>query len=144
MHIKRLDGALLNYWVARSAGLQLATTAPRPGLGHDPESGLWHPQTYCPASDWSQGGPIVANEWYGIEDQLVAWFGPDWPQIGAIRDAPLKWFMRAYVAMQFGDEVEDQLEAFPMPLRHLAPAEPARTESRAGSRLARWLTHVGR
>ena len=110
MHIKRLDDALLNYWIARSAGLQRATTDPAPGSRHDPDSGLWHPLTYCPASDWSQAGPILSNEWFSIEDQLIAWFGPEWPHLNAIKESPLKWFMRAYVATQFGDEVEDRTD----------------------------------
>ena len=42
-----------------------------------------------------------------IEDALVEWFGPQWPHIPAISDNPLKWLMRAYVATQYGDEVED-------------------------------------
>jgi hypothetical protein len=61
--------------------------------------------TYSPANDWSQGGPIVTNEWYAIEDMLLEWFGAEWPHIHAIVENPLKWFMRAYVATQYGNEV---------------------------------------
>lgn len=107
MNVKRIEGALLNYWVAKSAGLKMRLSAPLPGERHDPDSGEWHPQNYHPASDWSQGGGIVSNEWYVIEDTLTEWFGSDWHEIKAIMDAPLPWFMRAYVASQFGDTVED-------------------------------------
>lgn len=107
MNVRRLDGPLLNYWVARSAGLQLSPETAGPEQRHEPDSGYWHPQSYDPIHDWSQAGPIISNEWYGIEDMLVEWFGPGWPQIPAITQNPLKWFLRAYVATQFGNEVEE-------------------------------------
>ena len=107
MNVKRLDGRQLNYWVAKSAGLKLSADYQLPGTPHDPESGIWHPHTYNPANDWSQAGFILSNEWFTIEDALVEWFGPQWPHIPAISDNPLKWFMRAYVATQYGDEVEE-------------------------------------
>lgn len=144
MNIKRLEGALLNYWIARSAGLQLATSDPRPGSHHDPDSGLWHPMTYCPASDWSVAGPIISSEWFSIEDQLIAWFGAEWTHINAIAENPLKWFMRAYVATQFGDEVEDLADTLPSPLMHLTTTGTAHTESKTGSRITQWLTQMSR
>ncbi len=124
MNVKRLDGRQLNYWVARSAGLKLSDQYQQPGTRHDPESGVWHPHTYNPANDWSQGGAIVSGEWYSIEDVLVEWFGPEWPHVPAVAENPLKWFMRAYVATQFGDEVED---ATPFPLAPEVPATPTRS-----------------
>ena len=107
MNVKRLDGLQLNQWVAKSAGLTLSPDYRKPGTRHDPESGIWHPHTYNPANDWSQAGPIISSEWFAIEDALINWFGPQWPHIPAIEENPLKWLMRAYVATQFGDEVED-------------------------------------
>ena len=107
MNVKRLDGSLLDFWVAKSGGLKLIQEQPKLGEFHDPESGYWHPQTYHPASNWSQAGPIVSNEWFVIEDLLIEWFGPEWNLMHALVHDPLKWFMRAYVASQFGDEVED-------------------------------------
>jgi hypothetical protein len=107
MNVKRLDGRQLNYWVAKSAGLKLSADYQQPGTPHDPDSGVWHPHTYNPANDWSQAGLILSSEWFTIEDALVEWFGLQWPHIPAISDNPLKWFMRAYVATQYGDEVED-------------------------------------
>jgi hypothetical protein len=114
MNVKRLDGRLLNYWVAKSAGLTLAAVDQSPGGRHDPDSGFWHPHTYNPANDWSHAGAILTNDWFAIEDTLIEWFGLQWPHIPAIADNPLKWFMRAYVATQFGDEVEEVTA--PMPL----------------------------
>lgn len=107
MNVKRIEGALLNLWVARSAGLKILPAPPPPGVRHDPENGNWHPLNFHPASDWSHAGIIVSSDWYDIENILIEWFGPDWPCIPSIVDSPLKWFMRAYVASQFGDEVED-------------------------------------
>jgi hypothetical protein len=116
MNVRRLDGALLSLWVAKAAGLKLSPVEPKADEQHDPDSGYWHPVTYSPDCDWSQAGPIVANEWYGIEDMLVEWFGPQWTQVKDIVDHPLKWFMRAYVATQYGNEVEEIILVQPMQL----------------------------
>lgn len=107
MNVRRLEGSLLNFWVAKSAGLKILPEAPAQGSRHDPDSGYWHPLIFHPATDWSQAGPIVSNEWYVLEDILAEWFGPDWTSVQSFVDDPLKWFMRAYVASQFGDEVEN-------------------------------------
>jgi len=125
MNVKRLDGRQLNYWVARSAGLKLSDQTQQPAARHDPESGVWHPHTFNPCSDWSQAGPILTGEWYSIEDALAEWFGPQWPHVPTVVETPLKWFMRAYVATQFGDEVED---SNPFPMTQDEPASPARAK----------------
>jgi hypothetical protein len=101
-----LEGAQLDYWVAKSAGLRLLRDPPGDGDDHDADAGTWHPKTYHPSTDWSQGGQIVADEWYDIEDFLFAWFGPGWTDGEAFRREPLTWFMRAYVAASFGEEFE--------------------------------------
>lgn len=107
MRVISLDGPLLNFWVAKSEGLRLLSE--RIGDGGvtvlDPETGK--PLNYQPARDWSQGGPIAANEWYELEDLLSEWLGPNWSFVQAFRDDPLKWLMRGYVALKFGTEVED-------------------------------------
>ena len=64
MNVKRIEGRLLNFWVAKSAGLRLSDENPAPGKCHDPESGLWHPHTYNPANDWSHGGALVLCRWH--------------------------------------------------------------------------------
>ncbi len=111
MRVTSLDGALLDFWVAKSENLQLLPQFPENEQTRLNESGYWHPSTYHPSSDWSQAGPIISNEWYSIEDALIEWFGPTWPSIRAISTAPLKWLMRAYVKTKFGDEVEEVEEA---------------------------------
>lgn len=124
MNVRRLQGAQLNFWVAKASGLQLASLEPKAGDSHDPDSGFWHPVNYSPCSDWSQGGPIIANEWFAIEDMLIEWYGHEWTHIGAIVANPLQWFMRAYVATQFGEQVED-VEAPQAGAKQDVLAEPA-------------------
>ncbi len=68
MRVTSLDGALLDFWVAKSENLQLLPAIPENEQTRLNESGYWHPSTYHPSSDWSQGGPIISNEWYSIED----------------------------------------------------------------------------
>ena len=57
----------------------------------------------------------------------MEWFGAQWPHIPAISDNPLKWFMRAYVATQYGDEVEDSMpiEFIPEPVAEIVLAPGA-------------------
>jgi hypothetical protein len=107
MNVQALDGSSLNFWVAKAAGLEATTVSPPEGDAYDPDSGFWHPATFEPSSNWSQGGPFVSAEWFALEDVLIEWFGPQWVQIPAITAHPLKWFMRAYIATQYGNAVED-------------------------------------
>ena len=112
MNVKKLEGSQLNFWVAKAADLTAQRESPLPLEKHDPNSGKWHPRTFHPGTDWSHAGPIIANEWYVIENVLIEWFGPDWGDAGGILNSPLPWFMRAYVASQFGDEVEDVVAGY--------------------------------
>ncbi len=60
MDVKRLDGQLLNFWVAKSAGLKLCEEDPQLGRHHDPDGPFWNPQSYNPAIDWSHAGNIIS------------------------------------------------------------------------------------
>lgn len=115
MHAKMIEGARLDFWVAKSAGLKLQAHAPLADEKHDPESGFWHPDTFHPSADWTHGGPLLCNEWYAVEDILSEWFSPQWSYVPAFREDPLKWFMRAFVTLQFGEVLEDleQTDAAP-------------------------------
>lgn len=107
MRVMCLEGPLLDYWVAKSEGMKLASE-PRPGETVtiiDAESGA--PRHFRPSLDWSQAGPIIGGDWYALEDILCDAIGPQWPFVKAFRDDPLKWLMRAYVTTKFGGEVED-------------------------------------
>jgi hypothetical protein len=107
MNVNRLEGRVLNLWVAKSAGLKLSDEPTCAAAQHDPDSSFWHPHSYNPANDWSHAGAIIANNWFAIEDRLQEWFGAQWPHVPTVADDPLLWFMRAYVATRFGDSVED-------------------------------------
>jgi hypothetical protein len=107
MNVKRLDGAVLNFWVAKSGGLNLALESLQLEDGDAQANTDLNARYFNPSANWSHAGPIVANEWYGIEDVLRSWFGVDWNTIDAVERNALKWFMRAYVASMFGEEVED-------------------------------------
>ena len=113
MDVKRLNGRLLNYWVAQSAALALLAGDAHRQQRQPWDSGLWHPHSCNPANDWSHAGPIISAEWLAIDDMLVEWFGVQWSHIPAVADHPLTWFLRAYVATRFGDEVEDLDSAVP-------------------------------
>lgn len=107
MRVESLHGAMLNFWVAKSLGLEAILD----GRGQDsvsirnPVSGQLEP--YQPAINWAQAGPLIANEWYDLESMLADWLGPQWSYMETFRDHPLLWLMRALVALRFGDEVED-------------------------------------
>ena len=107
MNVMKLDGELLDYWVAKSENRKLLDAAPVSGVAELLAEGHWHPAIFHPSRDWSQGGPIIAADWYDIEDALHDWFGAAWPHIGQIAEQPLTWLLRAFVKSKFGDEVED-------------------------------------
>lgn len=143
MNVKALDGRVLNFWVARSAGEN-----PELGVLHntnpDGES-IWGPDQFNPANNWSHAGAIICEEWYAIEDQLLNWFGPDWPRIRAIRDEPLKWFLRAFVAIHYGDEVEERSVKWDSSNQGAIPPEPAPPALHAPSEsksIGGWLKRI--
>lgn len=107
MNAIRLEGALLNFWVAKAAGLQLSPVDPPAGAKYEPGSNEWHPSTFHPSTDWTHAARFLMSEWYGLEDWLENWFGPEWSQVPVFKNDPLPWFMRAYVATQFGETLEN-------------------------------------
>lgn len=120
MLARQLSGGLLNFWVAKA----MASAKPsQVALQATPDA------RFQPATDWSHAGPILADEWYGIEDVLLEWMGHDWSQSESFRADPLGWFMRAYVCTQFGQEVED--------LPRKGPARPM------SATIASWLDAWG-
>jgi hypothetical protein len=108
MNAKRIDGALLDFWVAKAAGLKLQLHVPAATDKHDPEGEVWHPDTFHPSRNWMHGGPLLCSEWFALEDILCDWFSPDWSYVPAFREDPLTWFMRAYVTLQYGEVLEER------------------------------------
>lgn len=111
MHATRLEGAQLDFWVAKAAGLQREAQPPAPGNRHDTEGSSWHPHNFHPSADWTHAARYLLDDWYSLEDCISNWFGPDWSAVPAFKADPLKWFMRAFVATHFGEALEDSAMA---------------------------------
>jgi hypothetical protein len=109
MKVAELEAPMLDFWVAKAEGLKPLPESPGTRTAVD-EPGCYHPRSYHPSTDWSQGGPLVARQWFELENQMLEWLGPRWPFLHAFCAAPLTWFMRGHVACVFGDEVEDMDE----------------------------------
>jgi len=107
MRVIRLVAPLLNFWVAKSAGLNPIADGRGEGTFSvmSVVSGKLEP--YQPTFDWSQAGPILAAQWDELETLMIDWFGPRWSYMQDFLDSPLTWLMRGYVTIQFGDEVEE-------------------------------------
>lgn len=143
MNVKRLDGRMLNFWIAKSTGMSQSGDAPALARGESQDSSFWHRYNYNPANDWSHAGVIVAENWFAIEDTLLEWFGEQWPHVPTVADNPLKWFMRAFVATQFGDEVEDVAMTVDFDdTSYQTPAQPPRKE-RASQSVRPWYKVLG-
>lgn len=108
MKVLGLEAPLLNYWVAKSQGLQPVADGRGEGSISVMNVDAGKIEPYQPSIDWSQAGPILADQWYELESVMIEWLGPFWPHLKIFRDDPLVWFMRAFVALRFGQEVEDR------------------------------------
>ena len=127
MKVAELEGALLNYWVAKALGdreLRL-----RDGKCETP----FHPDfdfyLFSPTVAWHEGGPIIERNNITLLDpnycnsgQWEAYMGafPDvtkYSIVGMVAQGagptPLIAAMRAYVASKFGDEVPDVADSEP-------------------------------
>ena len=115
MKVSELDGALLDYWVARAEGIGVTWNhqgTPKAWIGRYIE-GVYAP--YCPTTDWEQGGPIIERESITVTDAIsrdgewsagfVIWMPDhdDWKH----GPTPLVAAMRAYVASKIGDTVKE-------------------------------------
>lgn len=114
MKVSELEGAELDYWVAKAMGLLLLGRGKRTLMGND---------KFNPSESWEYGGPIIERENITIYSPKIGTdsFAPDWSanilgdltNKGIVRQGegygptPLIAAMRAYVASKFGDEVGD-------------------------------------
>ncbi|RQS84349.1 MULTISPECIES: phage protein NinX family protein [Burkholderia cepacia complex] len=109
MNVFELEGALLDYWVAKAEGLTIDGI--RRGeviVGTTP-----HRLVYSPSTSWKVGGPIIERE--RIDVHYLAYEPPAWtanigvpfPLIPA--PTPLVAAMRAFVLSKFGEEVADEV-----------------------------------
>lgn len=105
MKVSKLEGAELDYWVARASGMP------------DHKPGTWTDQwgcIYSPSTEWRHGGPLI--EQFMIS---ISWHGPCAPRSWSARTAntgrteivhsegptALIAAMRALVIGKFGEEV---------------------------------------
>ncbi|MDE1182324.1 phage protein NinX family protein [Paraburkholderia sp.] len=136
MRVAELQGALLDYWIARADGFVDGSTRE----AADALDGLGAPRVFKtvngdlrvakkdqirpwqPSADWAQAGPIIERE----RIEIVPWNEPphiteDWRArtFSSIADgmhSSREWkgstalvaAMRAYVASKFGEEVPDE------------------------------------
>jgi hypothetical protein len=124
--VAELEGAKLDYWVARALGYDSIWKVPdelcgsREGWDYVSETSDWNP-----SENWYQGGPIIEREHIGLY-QCEYWPSPDspsrqsgWaaaidgsPNYGTSFDhefygqTPLIAAMKAFVASKFGDFVD--------------------------------------
>ena len=115
MKVTELEGALLDYWVARAE--ELALPLIRGGVCYVM---LW-PESECefqPSMNWSVCGPIIEREKIDLRyrhDVAGAMRGmvfaqPRYKGKKFSGPSPLIAAMRAYVASKFGEEVPDIMQ----------------------------------
>ena len=110
--VSELEGAELDYWVARAEGEPAIFEHDTCKYHYDDRNGTWEPGWF-PSANWSQGGPIIEREnigsmppyglrdgWNAAIDAGNAVFSMDGPTL-------LIAAMRCYVASKFGDEVNE-------------------------------------
>lgn len=125
MKVSELQGAALDYWVAKAGHLEV-TSFESPAVELYLANGF---DRWSPSTDWAQGGPIIERQkiamfcdkgcWqggYGIDCEMESYFindvvgGAESPVITLEHrmraETPLVAAMRAYVASKFGDEVD--------------------------------------
>jgi hypothetical protein len=128
MKVEDLEGALLEYWVARAEGIPAETLVIAMAPAGDKQTcsqrsiigGQEFRSRLDYTSNWGSGGPIIERERINLEfmDQ-AGWLADlsEWNEgwmVEHLKDiaaqygpTPLIAAMRAYVASKFGDAVED-------------------------------------
>lgn len=124
MKVAEMDGALLDYWVAKAEGLNAGFIK----IGSDQyaaDGGM----LYRPSAQWEESGPIIEREYITLLDPNFCNSGLWEAFMGAFLDVrnddvvgmvasgagptPLIAAMRAYVASKFGHEVPDMADTQP-------------------------------
>jgi hypothetical protein len=113
MRTDELEGAALNYWVAKALGDREAhiVGAEEHERCEARFGSQWPWNRFSPSSAWMDGGPIIEREHINLEGRsrngspMNEWCAKtSGPRI-YFGKSPLIAAMRAYVAMRFGDEV---------------------------------------
>jgi hypothetical protein len=124
--VSELEGDSLDYWALRADGweddrpqdLQMKRDGQHCLVGVAPAYACNGHQWRSPSTDWARGGIIIERERIHLEpfpdDEWMAFERADgWGE--PLEDSPLRQYgptpliaaMRAYVALKFGEEVED-------------------------------------
>jgi hypothetical protein len=113
MRVAELEGALLDYWVARAEDLPRPRVddgvcwVEEPACDGDPAAAL--DAAFSPSNDWSVGGPIIERERIEIsrhDKEPFARVHGEPQRPGTFGPTVLIASMRAYVASKLGEEVE--------------------------------------
>jgi hypothetical protein len=117
--VSELSGALLDYWVARAAGITNANENEikyPPKVYFGPLDGSKDMELFSPSTNWAHGGPIIERERIMLDGRSRAgnpinyWCARLAPGRLYFGETALVAAMRAYVASKFGEEVPDQPE----------------------------------
>ncbi|WP_430229789.1 phage protein NinX family protein [Paraburkholderia tropica] len=112
MKVANLEGALLDYWVAKADGCLEVVYLYQDDNYYATDCGV--PVYY--SRDWSKGGPIIEREGLAIAPRAhpdfiatMTWASQPYSGKSAqhIGSTPLIAAMRAFVASKFGEDVED-------------------------------------
>lgn len=103
-----IDSARLDLQVARVEGVDAVLSDPYPNGSVScvtyysrGESGHMDGRSYCPSSDWSDGGPIIERERISLVERTDHWFA-DLRGASATGPTPLIAAMRAFVEAKTG------------------------------------------
>lgn len=127
MKVSELEGALLDYWVAKAEGIDVVDVNKHVRHLGNPflpvlsdGGGRDGPHYYRPSTDWAQGGPIIERERIDVisnaRDPATGWSAWSRDVIEVETGHPVEWpgstaliaAMRAYVTSKFGDTVTDE------------------------------------
>lgn len=119
MRVSELEGALLDYWVARADNLPKPRVddgfcwIEEPACDGDPAGAL--EAAFAPSTDWAQCGPIIERAKIHLvpaaAGDRASWTGSvpaGASTIEQVGESPLIAAMRAFVASHFGDTVADE------------------------------------
>jgi hypothetical protein len=129
MNVTELDGALLDYWVARIEGGN--PTLEDRGFGSANMTCIaqimnFERVPYRPSLDWLVGGPIIERELKALQEGGGdgIWRAPEaykcqFTKNGYVGEGPtiLIAAMRAYVASKYGAELKEGLALISRPIR---------------------------
>jgi hypothetical protein len=126
--VSELEGAKLDYWVARVMGYRFSAEVPEElcGLAAEGANAGCHVKDWTPSIDWSQGGPIIETDkmiitpsgdgdWCAGMDGWIDPGGDAGPRWQTPPNVPL-WMhgqtaliaaMRCKVASKYGEEIEE-------------------------------------